>query len=71
MIAAAQVMARLRHWLGRDVSPVVFFDASTIEALARYIDEDTPAALSLEYLIDEVEGLSDAEVRRLLANDRL
>jgi acyl-CoA synthetase (AMP-forming)/AMP-acid ligase II len=68
-VLAAQVLARVRQSLGREVPLITFFEASTIEALARYLDEDPGAALALEELLDEVEGLSDGDVRRLLSDD--
>lgn len=66
-VLAAQILARVRQSLGRDVPLVAFFDASTIEALALYL-EDLDTAVTLEDLLDQVEGLSDGDVRRLLSD---
>jgi oxalate---CoA ligase len=66
-VLAAQIMARIRRAVGKEISPIVFFEASTVETQARYLESKPDVTSGVEDLLDKLDGLSDEDVKRLLS----
>jgi acyl-CoA synthetase (AMP-forming)/AMP-acid ligase II len=67
-ILAAQLLARVLEATGLEVSLVAFFDAPTIAGIAAAVARAAPFD-AFEELLADVEGLSEEEALRLLADD--
>jgi acyl carrier protein len=60
-ISIVNLSGQLENWLGCQVSPTVFYDYPTIEALAQHLE-----AMQREALLAKVDHLSEEEVDLLL-----
>jgi amino acid adenylation domain-containing protein len=70
-LLATQIIARIRAQMAIDLPLHALFSSPTVEALSQSIDElsaDAPDAETAA-LLQELEGLSDDEARRLLAGE--
>ncbi|HVR07880.1 MAG TPA: phosphopantetheine-binding protein, partial [Thermoanaerobaculia bacterium] len=73
-LIATRVVARLREAFGLELPLLLLFEARTVSALAAAIEQlqlervERDAGADLDRLLDEVDGLSDDEVERLVSS---
>ncbi len=66
-LQATRVMSRINSISGASLALRVFFAGATVAQLARQVDEmPPPATVDTLAALDEIEGLSDEEIRSLL-----
>lgn len=75
---AVELAAELERWLGRQLSPTAIYNHPSIAALAQWLarpesgnlpsasPSDEPAAADTEAMLEELRGLSDAELEALI-----
>jgi amino acid adenylation domain-containing protein/non-ribosomal peptide synthase protein (TIGR01720 family) len=71
-LLAIQVVSRLNEVFGKDLSVALLFETPTVAQLAQLIDSQSAGEQPdvIGQVVDELEGLSDAEVAALLEQDR-
>jgi acyl carrier protein len=73
-LIATRVVARLREVFRLELPLLLLFEARTVSALAAAIEQlqleraERDAGADLDRLLDELDGLSDDEVERLISS---